>query len=288
MPYDADVDELRDKLIGLGDKSIRKNYYPELQRRMDELEQLNAELEQRVDERTAELAAANKELEAFCYSVSHDLRAPLRSIDGFSLAVLEDYGHLLDEEGQGYLQRVRLASQRMAELIDGLLNLSRLTRGEIVRQEVDLSTIAGAVAEVIKQAHPNRDVCVSIEPDLKAYGDSGMLRILFENLLGNAFKFTANRTDARVEIGKTVEKESVRTIFYVRDNGAGFDMVYADKLFGAFQRLHTVHEFPGNGIGLATVQRIINRHGGEIWAHGEVEHGATFFFSLSKKCQKNY
>ncbi|TWH52137.1 ATP-binding protein [Sporomusa sp. KB1] len=283
MPYDADVDELMDKLIGLGDKSIRKNYYPELQRRMDELEQLNIELEQRVAERTAELAAANKELEAFCYSVSHDLRAPLRCIDGFSLAVLEDYGHLLDEEGQGYLQRVRLASQRMAELIDGLLNLSRLTRGEIVRQEVELSTIVRDVAEVLRQAQPEREVCVIIEPGLKAYGDNGMLRILFENLLGNAFKFTVNRTDARVEVGKTVEKESNRTIFYVRDNGAGFNMVYADKLFGAFQRLHTVHEFPGNGIGLATVQRIINRHGGEIWAQGEVGQGATFFFSLAKK-----
>jgi len=283
MPYDTDVDELMDKLIGLGDKSIRKNYYPELQCRMDELEQLNAELEQRVAERTAELAAANKELEAFCYSVSHDLRAPLRCIDGFSLAVIEDYGHLLDEEGQGYLQRVRLASQRMAELIDGLLNLSRLTRGEIVRQEVELSTIIREVAEILKQAQPEREVCVIIEPGLKAYGDNGMLRILFENLLGNAFKFTVNRTDARVEVGKTVEKESDRTIFYVRDNGAGFNMVYADKLFGAFQRLHTVHEFPGNGIGLATVQRIINRHGGEIWAQGEVGQGATFFFSLAKK-----
>jgi light-regulated signal transduction histidine kinase (bacteriophytochrome) len=283
MPYDAHVDKLRDKLIGLGDKSIRKNYYPELQRRMDELEQLNSELEQRVAERTAELAAANKELEAFCYSVSHDLRTPLRSIDGFSLAVLEDYGHLLDEDGQGYLQRVRLASQRMAELIDGLLNLSRLTRSEIVRQEVDLSTIAQEVAEVLKQAHPDREICVIIEPDLKAHGDSGMLRILFENMLGNAFKFTANRTDARVEIGKMVDKESDHTIFYVRDNGAGFDMVYADKLFGAFQRLHTIHEFPGNGIGLATVQRIINRHGGEIWAHGEIGQGATFFFSLLRK-----
>lgn len=283
MPYDAHVDELRDKLIGLGDKSIRKNYYPELQRRMDELKQLNAELEQRVAERTAELAAANKELEAFCYSVSHDLRAPLRSIDGFSLAILEDYGHLLDEEGQGYLRRVRLASQRMAELIDGLLNLSRLTRGEIVRQEVDLSTTAAEVAAVLKQAQPDRKICVIIEPDLKTYGDSGMLRILFENLLSNAFKFTANRTDAKVEIGKTVDKESDRTVFYVRDNGAGFNMVYADKLFGAFQRLHTVHEFPGNGIGLAIVQRIIIRHGGKIWAHGEVGHGASFFFSLSKK-----
>lgn len=283
MPYDAHVDELRDKLIGLGDKSIRKNYYPELQRRMDELKQLNAELEQRVAERTAELAAANKELEAFCYSVSHDLRAPLRSIDGFSLAILEDYGHLLDEEGQGYLRRVRLASQRMAELIDGLLNLSRLTRGEIVRQEVDLSTTAAEVATVLKQAQPDRKICVIIEPDLKTYGDSGMLRILFENLLSNAFKFTANRTDAKVEIGKTVDKESDRTVFYVRDNGAGFNMVYADKLFGAFQRLHTVHEFPGNGIGLAIVQRIIIRHGGKIWAHGEVGHGASFFFSLSKK-----
>lgn len=283
MPYDAHVEGLRDQLIGLGDKSIRKNYYPELQRRMDELEQLNAELEQRVAERTAELAAANKELEAFCYSVSHDLRAPLRSIDGFSLAILEDYGHLLDEEGQGYLRRVRLASQRMAELIDGLLNLSRLTRGEIVRQAVDLSSIAAEVAEGLQQANADRNVSVSIESELKANGDSGMLRILFENLLGNAFKFTAKCADARIEVGKKLDEQSGRTIFFVRDNGAGFDMAYAEKLFGAFQRLHTVSEFPGNGIGLATVQRIINRHGGEIWAHGEPDHGATFFFCLYQK-----
>ncbi len=281
MPYeDENVDQLRNKLIGLGDKSIRKNYYPELQLRMDELERLNAELEQRVVERTAQLAAANKELEAFCYSVSHDLRAPLRSIDGFSMAVLEDYGHLLDEEGQGYLQRVRLASQRMAELIDGLLNLSRLTRSDIVMQDVDLSNLAETVVGVLKQAHPEREVHVIIEPNLKGYGDSSLLFILFENLLGNAFKFTAKRTDAVIEFGKTVDKESARTVFYVRDNGAGFDMEYADKLFGAFQRLHTVHEFPGNGIGLATVQRIINRHGGQIWAQGEVGKGATFFFNL--------
>lgn len=281
MPYEGEnVDQLRNKLIGLGDKSIRKNYYPELQLRMDELERLNAELEQRVAERTAQLAAANKELEAFCYSVSHDLRAPLRSIDGFSMAVLEDYGHLLDEEGQGYLQRVRLASQRMAELIDGLLNLSRLTRSDIVMQEVDLSNIAETVAGVLKQAHPEREVRVIIEPNLKGYGDSNLLFILFENLLGNAFKFTAKHPDAVVEVGKTVDKETARTVFYVRDNGAGFDMEYVDKLFRAFQRLHTVHEFPGNGIGLATVQRIINRHGGQIWAQGEVGKGATFFFSL--------
>lgn len=280
MPYDLEVNQLRDKLIGLGDKSIRKNYYPELQRRMDELEQLNAELEQRVAERTAQLAAANKELEAFCYSVSHDLRAPLRSIDGFSLAVLEDYGHLLDEEGKEYLQRVRLASQRMAELIDGLLNLSRLTRGEIVKQEVDLSLIAEEVAEALTQAHPARQVSVVIEPKLMVYGDPGMLKILLENLLSNAFKFTANCPDALVEMGKTIDRESGRTIFFIRDNGAGFDMVYADKLFGAFQRLHSIHEFPGNGIGLATVQRIIYRHGGQIWAYGQVDKGATFFFSL--------
>lgn len=281
MPYKNDnVDQLRSKLIGLGDKSIRKNYYPELQRRMDELERLNAELEQRVTERTAQLAAANKELEAFCYSVSHDLRAPLRSIDGFSLAVLEDYGHLLDEEGQGYLRRVRVASQRMAELIDGLLTLSRLTRSDIVMQEVDLSTIAAEVSEVLKQAHPEREVQVMIEPDLKANGDSGLVRILFENLLGNAFKFTAKCLTAVVEVGKTIDKESGRLVFYVSDNGAGFDMEYVEKLFGAFQRLHTVHEFPGNGIGLATVQRIINRHGGRIWAQGAVGRGATFFFYL--------
>lgn len=280
MRYDAETEDLRGKLIGLGEKSIRKSYYPELQRRMDELERLNAELEQRVADRTAQLEAANKELESFCYSVSHDLRAPLRSIDGFSLAVLEDYGQLLDEEGLGYLNRVRLASQRMAELIDGLLNLSRLTRGDMIKQEVNFSAIAGSVAEELKQRCPERTVRVIIEPDLKAYGDAGLLRILLENLLGNAFKFTALCAEAVIEVGGTRDRESGRPVLYVRDNGAGFDMNYADKLFGAFQRLHTVHEFPGNGIGLATVQRIINRHGGKIWADSTVNQGATFFFSI--------
>ncbi len=279
MHYDSDTKDLRDKLIGLGKKSIRKSYYPELQRRMDELEKLNAELEQRVVERTAQLEAANKELEAFCYSVSHDLRAPLRSIDGFSLAILEDYGDRLDDEGKEYLNRVRLASQRMAELIDGLLNLSRLSRSQIVKQEIDISALVDAVAQMLKQAQPDRSVVVTIAPGLKAYGDIKMLRILFENLLGNAFKFTTKRNDALIEVGQTTDNEG-RVVLYVRDNGAGFDMVYADKLFGAFQRLHTVHEFPGNGIGLATVQRIINRHGGRIWAQGEVGQGATFFFRL--------
>ncbi|WP_371362500.1 Phytochrome-like protein cph1 [Sporomusa rhizae] len=279
MHYDSNTKDLRDKLIGLGKKSIRKSYYPELQQRMDELEKLNAELEQRVAERTAQLEAANKELEAFCYSVSHDLRAPLRSIDGFSLAILEDYGDRLDDEGKEYLNRVRLASQRMAELIDGLLNLSQLSRSQIVKQEIDISALVDAVAQMLKQAQPDRNVVVTIAPGLKAYGDTKMLQILFENLLGNAFKFTTKCNDALIEVGQTTDNEG-RAVLYVRDNGAGFDMVYADKLFGAFQRLHTVHEFPGNGIGLATVQRIINRHGGRIWAQGEVGQGATFFFRL--------
>lgn len=279
MHYDSNTKDLRDKLIGLGKKSIRKSYYPELQQRMDELEKLNAELEQRVAERTAQLEAANKELEAFCYSVSHDLRAPLRSIDGFSLAILEDYGDRLDDEGKEYLNRVRLASQRMAELIDGLLNLSQLSRSQIVKQEIDISALVDAVAQMLKQAQPDRNVVVTIAPGLKAYGDTKMLQILFENLLGNAFKFTTKCNDALIEVGQTTDNEGC-AVLYVRDNGAGFDMVYADKLFGAFQRLHTVHEFPGNGIGLATVQRIINRHGGRIWAQGEVGQGATFFFRL--------
>ena len=281
MHYNTDAEELRDKLIGLGEKSIRKNYYPELQRRMDELERLNAGLEQRVAERTAQLAAANRELEAFCYSVSHDLRAPLRSIDGFSLAVLEDYGHLLDEEGKSHLTRVRLASQRMAELIDGLLTLSRLTRSEIIKEQIDLSAMTLDVAAALKQAQPERNIVFDIEPGLAAYGDSQLVRILLENLLGNAFKFTAKRAEAKVVFGQTTDNKVQRPVFFVRDNGAGFEMMYADKLFGAFQRLHTVHEFPGNGIGLATVQRIINRHGGQIWACGEVDQGATFFFYLS-------
>jgi PAS domain S-box-containing protein len=226
----------------------------------------------------AQLEAANKELEAFSYSVSHDLRAPLRSIDGFSQALLEDYRDRLDDSGRDFLQRVRAASQRMAMLIDDLLSLSRVTRGELQMRDVDLSAVAAVLAAELQRNDPQRDVRFTIAPGLVTRGDAGLLRIVLQNLLGNAWKFTGKRAPAHVDVGATAHNG--RRAFYVRDDGAGFDMAYAAKLFGAFQRLHASDEFPGSGIGLATVQRIIHRHGGDVWAEGAPGRGATFYFTL--------
>jgi signal transduction histidine kinase len=226
----------------------------------------------------ADLQAVNKELEAFSYSASHDLRAPLRAIDGFSQALLEDYTGKLDAEGQGYLQRVRAASQRMAQLIDDLLNLSRITRAEMSRDDVNLTAMAQEVAEELRKAEPGREADVIIAPGLRASGDTRLLRVVLANLLGNAWKFTRNKPRARIEFGRA--RRGNETAYFVGDDGVGFDMEYVDKLFGAFQRLHSAGEFEGTGIGLATVQRIIHRHGGRVWAEGAVEQGATFYFIL--------
>lgn len=246
----------------------------------EELRQLTATLEQRVQARTAALEAANKELEAFSYSVSHDLRAPLRGIDGFSRVLLEQYFDRLDERGRDYLTRVRNASQRMGRLIDDMLNLSRIGRREMVRKTVNLSEIAASIIEDLRQRDPARKVEAIITPDLLVNGDPDLLRIVMDNLIGNAWKFTGQRETVRIEVGVTT-RDGER-VYYVRDNGAGFDMAYADKLFTPFQRLHTEAEFPGTGIGLAIVQRIIARHGGRVWAEGEEGKGATIYFTLGE------
>jgi signal transduction histidine kinase len=250
----------------------------QIQERDVALQLAHDQLEERVEERTRELAATNKELEAFSYSVSHDLRTPLRSIDGFSQALLEEYTDKLDANGRDYLQRVRHAAQRMSVLIDDMLTLSRVTRSAMRHERLDLSAVAKSIAAELQEAEPGRQVEFVIESDLKAEGDGQLLQMAMENLLRNSWKYTSGHTRARIEFGKN--RQDGKCSFFVRDDGAGFDPRYADRLFGAFQRLHTAAEFPGTGIGLATVQRIIHRHGGEIWAEGAVEKGATFYFTL--------
>jgi PAS domain S-box-containing protein len=225
--------------------------------------------------------AANRELEGFSYSVAHDLRAPLRSIDGFSRALLEDYGGTLDEKGQKYVRIVRESAELMGHLIDDILTLSRVTRSEIRREKVDLSAMARATCDRLASTSPSRTVDVEVEGGLTALGDARLLEVLFENLLGNAWKFTSKKERAHIEVGAV--REASEPAFFVRDDGAGFDMQYADKLFGVFQRLHTASEFEGTGIGLATVQRIVHRHGGRVWAEGRFGRGATFYFTLGEE-----
>jgi PAS domain S-box-containing protein len=235
-------------------------------------------LERGVEKARDAAEAANAELEAFSYSVSHDLRTPLRSIDGFSQALLEDYGDGLDDTAKSYLSRVRKATQQMGRLIDDLLKLSRVTRSEFRHESVDLSRMVRAIVGRLQEDSTNRTVEVLIQEGVFVEGDSNLLKIALENLVGNAWKFTGKAASPRVEFGTTVREG--KTACFVRDNGAGFDMAYVDKLFGAFQRLHTAQEFPGTGIGLATVRRVINRHGGQVWVEAEVGKGATFYFTV--------
>ncbi len=247
------------------------------------LEKHRGHLEELVAERTTELTTSNRELETFCYSVSHDLRAPLRAIDGFSHILLGDYADKLDDSGQDHLARIRTAAQHMAVLIDELLQLSRVSRMEMEMVDVDLSSLAMAVVAELKDADPARAVDVTIAPDLHAYGDKTLLASVITNLLNNAWKFTGKKAHVQIEFGH--ENTEHGPAFFVRDNGAGFDMQFAAKLFTVFERLHTPEEFEGSGVGLATVQRIITRHGGKIWAEAEQGKGATFYFALPRKTQ---
>jgi light-regulated signal transduction histidine kinase (bacteriophytochrome) len=243
--------------------------------------QLNADLEARVVRRTAELEAANKELEAFSYSVSHDLRAPLRAINGFAGIVLEEYGSQLPDEGRRYLERVRNGGQRMGELIDDLLAFARLSRQLLNRQPVNTGRLVQEVLEELNPPGNKRQVETRMGELPACQGDPALLKQVWTNLLSNAIKYTCGRTPAVVEIG--CEQNNGQKIFFVRDNGVGFDMQYADKLFGVFQRLHRADQFEGTGVGLAIVQRIVHRHGGRVWATAEPERGATFYFTLEGK-----
>ncbi len=275
------------------DITERKLAVAQLERRNAELQQeiqvrqgmeakvrrLNAQLEERVRERTAELEAANRELEAFSYSVSHDLRAPLRVIGGFSRALLEDGAEALGAAGCAHLDRVCAAARRMEQLIDDLLQLSLVTRCELRREEVDLSRLARDIAQKLQETEPGRPVEWCIAGGLRAPADARLMQVALENLLGNAWKFTARHPQARIELGRA--EGAGRGAFFVRDDGAGFDMAQAGKLFNTFQRLHRQEDFAGTGIGLALVQRIIRRLGGEVWGEGAVEQGATIYFTLA-------
>ena len=268
---EAEVDSLK-AAAGILSAAIQRQLNDEA------IRQLNAELEQRVRLRTAELETANRELESFAYSVSHDLRTPLRGIDGYSQLLLEDFNAVLDDQGRVYLDNVRRATSQMGRLIDDLLKLSRVTRLEMHYELFDLTGKANELLFELKRQEPDRDVQVTIQPDMVAFGDASLLRLAIENLISNAWKFTSKNPQARIEVGEI--KQDRQPVFFVRDNGVGFNMKYRHKLFVAFQRLHNAEDFEGTGVGLATVQRIINRHSGRIWAEAAVDHGATFFFTL--------
>ena len=245
----------------------------------EDIRLLNTELEKRVLERTTELAASNKELHAFCYSVSHDLRSPLRGIDGWSQALSDDYADKLDKRGQEYLDRVRSESQRMGRLIDDMLKLARTAQVAMKMTPLDLSAMANTIFSRLREREPGRRVEIVVEPDLVANGDSVLLNAAMTNLIENAWKFTGKTASPRIEFGRI--EQNGECIFFIRDNGAGFDMNYAQKLFAPFQRMHKMADFPGTGVGLATVQRIIHRHGGRIWVEAHVGRGAAFNFTLA-------
>ncbi|MBI4987847.1 MAG: two-component sensor histidine kinase [Rhodocyclales bacterium] len=268
--------QLEEAVARLEEEIVRRN------KAEAQLSLLNRSLERR----THQLETVNQELQAFAYSVSHDLRAPLRGIDGWSLALAEDYGDRLDETARGFLGRVRSEAQRMGGLIDDLLQLSRVSREDIRQEPVDMSSLAHTVAERLREAQPERRMEFDIAPNLAAQGDPRLLEIALTNLMDNAVKFTAPQAVARIEFGSRIEEDpetkARRKVFFVRDNGVGFDMARADKLFGAFQRLHKASEFPGTGIGLATVQRIVHRHEGRIWAESQAGQGAGFHFTLGE------
>jgi light-regulated signal transduction histidine kinase (bacteriophytochrome) len=244
----------------------------------NEVRRVNADLERRVAERTRQLEAANRELEAFAYAVSHDLRAPLRSMSGFSQILQENAPPGLDEKSRHYLQRIHDASMRMSGLIEDLLNLSRIGRSELTERPISLSQIAAEAAAAIRERHPTREVELEIAPGMEVSADPRLLRIALENLLSNAWKYSSRSPQARVAVGTQASEQG--QVYFVRDNGVGFDMKYADKLFVPFQRLHPESEFPGSGIGLVTVQRIVARHGGRIWADAKPDEGATFYFTM--------
>jgi PAS domain S-box-containing protein len=243
----------------------------------EDLRRLNAELEEKVRQRTAQLEATSKEMESFGYAVSHDLRAPLRASRGFAEVLLEVHASQLDSRGQDLLRRACAATIQMERLIEDLLKLANVSRGGLQMDEVNLSSLTSDIAAELASSDPSRAVQVVIEPECMARGDQRLVRLALDNLLRNAWKFTSKRADARIEFGRS---DGEKAAFFVRDNGAGFDMAYAKKLFGLFQRLHATCEYPGTGVGLATVQRVINRHGGQAWGIGEVNKGATFYFTL--------
>jgi signal transduction histidine kinase len=253
----------------------------EIQQRDTELQRAQDELELRVSERTRELVSANQELEAFSYSVSHDLRGPLDALNGFSYVLLKNYSDRLDANGKESLQSIRTAAVRMSELIDDLLNLSRITTSTIHREKIDLSAFARSIMEELFRTAPERKVEFIAPPVAEAFADVRLLRIVMDNLLRNAWKYTSHHEHARIEFGS--DAQNGRNVYFVRDDGSGFEPRSVDRLFQPFQRLHSAEEFPGNGIGLATVRRIVQRHGGNVWAEGVVEKGATFYFTLGSR-----